>query len=193
MNAYLYSIQWGFKPRLNKVKASGGRHRFSAEIYRAKLDKIWAQYGKAHLIILKREGLLMDNEYKVYHGENIEVKFHSKRCVHAAKCVKGLPEVFDVSKRPWVSPDQALADDVARVIERCPSGALEYVRKDGEAGEQPQAETTLDLQPGHVMYIRGNLTIKNGDETIQLNRAALCGCGHSHNKPFCDNEHECRS
>ncbi|GIN97573.1 hypothetical protein J6TS1_34430 [Siminovitchia terrae] len=39
MNAYWYSIQRRFKPRLNKVKASGGCHRF----YRAKLDKIWAK------------------------------------------------------------------------------------------------------------------------------------------------------
>ncbi|GIN98539.1 hypothetical protein J6TS1_44090 [Siminovitchia terrae] len=38
-----YSIQWGGKPRLNKVKASGGCHRFLEEIYRAELDKIWAQ------------------------------------------------------------------------------------------------------------------------------------------------------
>ncbi|WP_212946679.1 hypothetical protein [Siminovitchia terrae] len=43
MNGYWYTIQWGFKPRLNKVKASGGCHRFSEEIYRAELDKIWAQ------------------------------------------------------------------------------------------------------------------------------------------------------
>ncbi|GIN96681.1 hypothetical protein J6TS1_25510 [Siminovitchia terrae] len=43
MIGYWYSIQWGFKPRLNKVKASGGCHRFSEEIYRAELDKIWAQ------------------------------------------------------------------------------------------------------------------------------------------------------
>ncbi|GIN91610.1 hypothetical protein J22TS1_26610 [Siminovitchia terrae] len=43
MNAYWYSIQWGFKPWLKKVKASGRCHRFSEEIYRAKLDKIWAQ------------------------------------------------------------------------------------------------------------------------------------------------------
>ncbi|GIN98757.1 hypothetical protein J6TS1_46270 [Siminovitchia terrae] len=43
MNAYWYSIQWGFKPRLNKVKASDGCHRFSEEISRAELDKIWAQ------------------------------------------------------------------------------------------------------------------------------------------------------
>ncbi|WP_212949078.1 hypothetical protein [Siminovitchia terrae] len=33
----------GVKTLLNKVKASGGCHRFSKEIYRAELDKIWAQ------------------------------------------------------------------------------------------------------------------------------------------------------
>ncbi|GIN93773.1 hypothetical protein J6TS1_39430 [Siminovitchia terrae] len=33
----------GFKPRLYKVKASGGCHRFSEGIYRAELNKIWAQ------------------------------------------------------------------------------------------------------------------------------------------------------
>ncbi|GIN91273.1 hypothetical protein J22TS1_23240 [Siminovitchia terrae] len=43
MNVCWYSIQRGFKPRLNKVKASGGCLRFSEEIYRAELDKIWAQ------------------------------------------------------------------------------------------------------------------------------------------------------
>ncbi|WP_212950641.1 hypothetical protein [Siminovitchia terrae] len=43
MNAYWYYSQWGFKPRLNKVKASGGCHRSSEESYRAVLDKIWAQ------------------------------------------------------------------------------------------------------------------------------------------------------
>ncbi|WP_213021252.1 hypothetical protein [Siminovitchia terrae] len=33
MNAYWYSIQWGGKPQMNKVKAFGGCHRFSEEIY----------------------------------------------------------------------------------------------------------------------------------------------------------------
>ncbi|WP_212946736.1 hypothetical protein [Siminovitchia terrae] len=50
MNAYRYSIQWGFKPRLNKVKASGGCHRFLEEIYRA--IKSGRKYAKANLIIL---------------------------------------------------------------------------------------------------------------------------------------------
>ncbi|WP_185830676.1 hypothetical protein [Siminovitchia terrae] len=43
MKAYWYSIQRGFKSRLNKVKASGGCHRFLEEIYQAELDKIWTQ------------------------------------------------------------------------------------------------------------------------------------------------------
>ncbi|GIN98143.1 hypothetical protein J6TS1_40130 [Siminovitchia terrae] len=46
MNAYWYSIQWGFKPPLNKVKASGGCHRFLEGIYRAGLYKIWAQISQ---------------------------------------------------------------------------------------------------------------------------------------------------
>ncbi|GIN90175.1 hypothetical protein J22TS1_12260 [Siminovitchia terrae] len=50
MNANWYSIQWGFKPPLNKVKASDGCHRFSEEIYRAKFDKTGRKYAKAHLI-----------------------------------------------------------------------------------------------------------------------------------------------
>ncbi|GIN97037.1 hypothetical protein J6TS1_29070 [Siminovitchia terrae] len=49
MNAYWYSIQWGAKPRLNKVKASGGCHRFFRGIYRAELDKIWAQIRQGAL------------------------------------------------------------------------------------------------------------------------------------------------
>ncbi len=108
----------------------------------------------------------MENTYKLYSGENIDVKFHAKRCLHAAQCVKGLSEVFDVKKRPWISPDQAPADEVAKVIERCPSGDLEYVRKDGEDQEQPQTETTVDLLSGHLMYVRGDLKTKGGDETI---------------------------
>ena len=50
MKVYRYSIQWGGKPQLNKVKASGGCHRFSEEIYRAELDKSGRKNAKAHLI-----------------------------------------------------------------------------------------------------------------------------------------------
>lgn len=43
--------------------------------------------------------------------------------------MKGLPAVFNVENRPWIQPERASADEVAEVIERCPSGALQYTRK----------------------------------------------------------------
>jgi uncharacterized Fe-S cluster protein YjdI len=45
-------------------------------------------------------------------------------------CVLGLPNVFDVGRKRWVRPELASADDVALQVERCPSGALQYERKD---------------------------------------------------------------
>ncbi|MFF9065778.1 (4Fe-4S)-binding protein [Streptomyces sp. NPDC014891] len=43
---------------------------------------------------------------KEYEGEGITVTFEPRRCLHAAESVRGLPEVFDVSRRPWVLPER---------------------------------------------------------------------------------------
>lgn len=66
--------------------------------------------------------------FKEYKGEKITVYFDGEICQHAGECVKGLPEVFNVKARPWISPDQADVNDVVEVIKRCPSGALKYKR-----------------------------------------------------------------
>ncbi|RST58029.1 hypothetical protein [Siminovitchia terrae] len=50
MNAY--SIQWGFKPRLNKVKAPADATDFQREFYQANSIKSGRKYAKAHLIFL---------------------------------------------------------------------------------------------------------------------------------------------
>ncbi|GIN94944.1 hypothetical protein J6TS1_08140 [Siminovitchia terrae] len=43
MNVYWYSIQWGFKHRLNKVKPPADATDFQRKFIELKLDKIWAQ------------------------------------------------------------------------------------------------------------------------------------------------------
>ncbi|MEU8762907.1 (4Fe-4S)-binding protein [Streptomyces sp. NPDC048659] len=63
---------------------------------------------------------------KTYTGKGIAVHFDAERCRHAARCVQGLPEVFDITRRPWITPDAAPAEVVAEVVRRCPSGALTY-------------------------------------------------------------------
>ncbi|MCK1997598.1 (4Fe-4S)-binding protein [Psychrobacillus psychrodurans] len=64
--------------------------------------------------------------YREYKGEEITVYFDGDICKHAAECVKGLPEVFNVKARPWISLENVDAKKVAEVINRCPSGALKY-------------------------------------------------------------------
>lgn len=59
-----------------------------------------------------------------YRGARLDVSFDPEVCTHAAECVRGAPEVFDVNARPWISPDAAAADRIVEVVGRCPSGAL---------------------------------------------------------------------
>ena len=42
MNVKLLSVQWGFKPRLNEVKASADATDLKGSLS-SELDKIWAQ------------------------------------------------------------------------------------------------------------------------------------------------------
>ncbi|WP_329037798.1 (4Fe-4S)-binding protein [Streptomyces sp. NBC_01725] len=72
-------------------------------------------------------------EKKAYTSQSITVTFEAGRCLHAAECVRGLPEVFDPGRRPWIRPDGAGAGRVAEVVRRCPSGALQYELVDGGA------------------------------------------------------------
>jgi uncharacterized Fe-S cluster protein YjdI len=79
-------------------------------------------------------------EKKAYEGKSITVTFEARRCLHAAECVNGLPEVFDPGERPWIRPDGAEAERLAEVVRRCPSGALQYELVDGR-GEPPDRPT----------------------------------------------------
>ena len=72
---------------------------------------------------------------KSYEGEGIVINFELRRCIHAAKCVGGLPAVFDANRRPWIEAGNASADEIVRVVEQCPSGALTYERTDGGPAE----------------------------------------------------------
>ena len=65
---------------------------------------------------------------KTYSGKDVDVSFDPEVCIHAANCVRGLPAVFDMKRRPWITPDAAPADEVVAQVRRCPSGALQFER-----------------------------------------------------------------
>ena len=125
-----------------------------------------------------------------YEGKGLTVTFEAARCIHAAECVHGLPDVFDPQARPWVAPDAAAPEALEKVIEACPTGALRYRRADGE-DEAPDTEATFSVVADGPLHARGDLhlTLPDGS-TERLTRLALCRCGASANKPFCDNSHD---
>ncbi len=155
-----------------------------------------------------------------YVGNGIIVHWDSERCFHSERCTSGLPAVFDRSKRPWVDLGAADAGDVARVIDRCPSGALSYTRTDGEpngkrgrsvdqdpassiavdpewttvargaAGEVAVSVTITPLVNG-PLSVTGPVALVQVDGTaVIVERCELCRCGQSASKPYCDGSHE---
>jgi len=126
---------------------------------------------------------------KVYATDRIEVSFDLGVCIHVGACLAFLPDVFDVNRRPWILPGAAEPDDIAAVVERCPSGALQYRRLDGAAGEAHASTSVTPIQNGPLV-VRGPVGVEGpGGTTEVMPRAALCRCGASASKPFCDNSH----
>ena len=106
--------------------------------------------------------------------------------------MRGLPAVFNPDARPWIQPENAPAEAVADVVRLCPTGALHYALTgaDGESGgEVGEDETHITPQPDGPLLVRGRLTIQPPTGDLKETRAALCRCGGSGNKPFCDGTH----
>ena len=116
--------------------------------------------------------------------EELTIHFDGKTCIHARRCVLGLPKVFDPEARPWIQPGGASTDDLISVIEACPSGALSYTRKDGPQEITPETNTVRVWENG-PLEVRGEIHIEGETRT----RALLCRCGKTENSPFCNNAH----
>ena len=94
-----------------------------------------------------------------YRGQRIDVSYDIRRCIHAAECVRGLPATFERQRIPWIEPDKSPAAEVAEVVVRCPSGALEFERKDAGLPEPIPKKNTVTLVPNGPLYVRGEIKI----------------------------------
>jgi hypothetical protein len=109
--------------------------------------------------------------------------------MHSANCLIGNPKVFDSMRRPWIDLEDA--DEVAEIVMACPSGALHFRRLDGGADEEASEDATVNARPNGPLFVRGRLRIIGEDGRVirEDTRVALCRCGQSANKPFCDATH----
>jgi CDGSH-type Zn-finger protein len=87
--------------------------------------------------------------------------------------------------------DAADAAEIASAIRLCPTGALKFQARNGFPDEEPDDVTTV--RAGHLgpLYMRGRVRLVDGHGRLiaEETRVALCRCGASSNKPYCDNSH----
>ena len=127
-----------------------------------------------------------------YPGKDADVTWDERLCIHISECGRAKGDLFVGGRKPWCQPDLTTVADVVDVIERCPSGALAYEVKDGKTVERPAARNTISVTYDGPLFARGDLAIEGAPADMPgvRFRAALCRCGKSNNKPFCDNSHQ---
>ncbi len=131
-----------------------------------------------------------------YTNGNVTIVWKPASCIHSTLCWKGLKEVFNPGKRPWIEPTGATTDQIIEQVRKCPSGALSYYMNDGEdAGKEVIAEEAqmlnIEVSANGPYVIKTSCTIQHSDGRTEIKngKTTLCRCGGSHNKPFCDGSH----
>lgn len=133
----------------------------------------------------------MSKEHTYSNGE-LTIIWKKELCIHSTRCWRGLNSVFRPGERPWIKPEGAGTEAIRSQIDQCPSGALSY-RAASEDREPPQEDQArVEVSPDGPLLVSGPCTIVHPDGRAETRErtTALCRCGHSANKPFCDGSHK---
>lgn len=141
---------------------------------------------------------LMQSSEKHYSNGEVTIVWKPDLCSHSTMCWKhatGLPQVFNPKERPWIHPEAATTEAIIAQVKKCPSGALSHFLNEAPAATPSSAdapaETHVAVSARGPLLVSGNLVIKDheGNEILRCGNAALCRCGASSRKPFCDGSH----
>ncbi|TAK76108.1 MAG: hypothetical protein EPO16_07810 [Dehalococcoidia bacterium] len=128
---------------------------------------------------------------RVYANDRIEVTWEPGYCIHWAACIRGSMKAFNPQRRPWIDVDAETPERIAEIVSRCPTGALHARWKDGTPAEMPPEPLVATPTLDGPLFLRGHIRMldREGRVIREDTRVALCRCGHSQNKPFCDDSH----
>jgi uncharacterized Fe-S cluster protein YjdI len=71
----------------------------------------------------------MKSVTKKYTNGEVTIVWQNEKCIHSGICFRGLPEVFDPGKQPWITPEYSSSEKIVQQVRRCPSGALSLEEK----------------------------------------------------------------
>jgi CDGSH-type Zn-finger protein/uncharacterized Fe-S cluster protein YjdI len=146
-----------------------------------------AEVPAAAATLPAQEVTTVANGIESVEGRSLTLHFEARRCIHARFCVTGAPGVFLANVQgPWIHPDAMDAERLADIAHACPSGAIQYRRKDGRPDEAAPPVNLAAIRENGPYAVRGALRL---DGAAIGYRATLCRCGASQNKPYCDGSH----
>jgi CDGSH-type Zn-finger protein len=142
-------------------------------------------HAKAGFVAEPPEG--NTKEIRVWEGKTIRTFFNPNACMHVFYC-KPLKEL----RKRELEGDAEAAAEIARVVQSCPSGALTFESTQVDtpvAGAGPD----IDIMEGGEVRVQRRFEINAAlNERQEDDRATLCRCGLSKNKPWCDGRHKKR-
>ncbi len=130
------------------------------------------------------------DRYRAYEGEGVTVEDNRTICAHAKHCISDLPEVFQREGRPWIQPDGVNSEEIVALTHKCPSGAL-VALVGGERRDESDPSEEIVIAEDGPYNVHGEITLQVDDDLQPpvRHRFALCRCGASKNKPYCDGSH----
>lgn len=144
----------------------------------------------------------MADKVRKYTNDEVTVVWKPDLCIHSTACWHGLGEVFKPKERPWIQPQNSTTDKIIEQVRKCPSGALSYYLNKEKVEANDANDQAPIAEAGHITamvevsangpyLINQECVIKyaDGREERKNGTIALCRCGASNNKPFCDGTH----
>lgn len=126
---------------------------------------------------------------KTFVGDAIEMTDDRSLCTQAGFCGDRFATVWEMLA-DTAAP--TVRERVRSMVELCPSGRLVHAPSADAEPVEPPFAPSIAVDADGPLLVRGGIPVMsaNGQRYEIRNRVALCRCGHSRNKPFCDGSHK---
>ena len=133
----------------------------------------------------------MEKNIKQYSNNEISVVWKPEICIHSTNCWKASLKIFNPKRRPWIDMKAGTTEDIIKIVNSCPSGALSYERNNemseqkAQPAQSPESKLTVQVNKGGPYLVKGKFVFvgTDGKEEVKEGSIALCRCGASKNKP----------
>jgi uncharacterized Fe-S cluster protein YjdI len=137
---------------------------------------------------------------KEFSNGDVTVYWKSELCIHSANCLIRLPEVFNSKRKPWINIHASSSKEIMKTVDTCPSRALTYLKSPKFVTSKPRATAKMKSKFARVQILKNGPILVTGNfivrdikkKKIKIDNevVALCRCGGSKKKPFCDGSHQ---